>query len=287
MSIYDDDADVIMKEALMGKVMTSWSDKYGVVFVTPDYRNYPQGNISDMVCDVRNALQWAHDNIKYYNGDIQNITLIGQSAGAHISACMLLESLCPKKQNTNYNFQIKTFIGISGNYNILESLHNFEKKGLPSSIVNAIMNNDMKYYSPSIQLQQMIHHSWNDGKMCANYINNLPPIYLFHGKADKTVPWTSTQEFYILLTTLYDNSNVKKRHIVKYFNTKSHTDVIIEDPIGGSNSVYDDIDDDLTYDILNIIYDSNTKVLKSYCSYKQQSLMPLCFIQLARKINPF
>merc|ERR1712110_1019309 len=77
--------------SLMGKIMSSWSDKYGVVFVTPDYRNYPQGNISDMVHDVKNALQWVYDNIQYYNGDNQNIILIGQSAGAHISACMLME----------------------------------------------------------------------------------------------------------------------------------------------------------------------------------------------------
>mmetsp|Transcript_16111 Transcript_16111/g.24717 ORF Transcript_16111/g.24717 Transcript_16111/m.24717 type:complete len:402 (+) Transcript_16111:3-1208(+) len=62
----------------------------GVVFVAPDYRNFPQGTISDMVMDATNAIQWTRDNIHTFGGDKNNIYVVSQSAGAHIGAMMML-----------------------------------------------------------------------------------------------------------------------------------------------------------------------------------------------------
>ena len=62
----------------------------GVIFVAPDYRNFPQGTITDMVTDATNAIQWTQDNIHKYGGDKDNIYIISQSAGAHIGALMML-----------------------------------------------------------------------------------------------------------------------------------------------------------------------------------------------------
>lgn len=75
--------------ALMGKFLANC----GVVFVTPDYRNFPQGMVPDMLEDASLAMQWVFTNIEHFGGDPDNVTLMGQSAGAHIAACMLIVSV--------------------------------------------------------------------------------------------------------------------------------------------------------------------------------------------------
>ena len=72
--------------AFMGMLMA----QLGVVFVAPDYRNFPQGNINDMAIDATNAIQWIQNNIHKYGGDKNNMYVISQSAGAHIGALMML-----------------------------------------------------------------------------------------------------------------------------------------------------------------------------------------------------
>lgn len=62
----------------------------GVIVVVPDYRNFPQGTCDDMMVDINLAVVWTKENAQRIGGDPQNIVLAGQSAGAHISLCMLL-----------------------------------------------------------------------------------------------------------------------------------------------------------------------------------------------------
>ena len=62
------------------------------VVVSVDYRNFPQGNIEDMVVDVEQALRWIWDNIGEYGGDRDKMFLAGQSAGAHITSIVLLRN---------------------------------------------------------------------------------------------------------------------------------------------------------------------------------------------------
>eukprot|EP01084_Bolivina_argentea_P124003 219741_1 len=72
--------------AFMGMLLA----QLGVIFVSPDYRNFPQGTISDMVTDATTAIQWTYDNIHKYGGDKNNIYVTSQSAGAHIGALTML-----------------------------------------------------------------------------------------------------------------------------------------------------------------------------------------------------
>jgi prenylcysteine alpha-carboxyl methylesterase len=50
--------------ALMGRVLSS----YGILVVTPDYRNFPQGLLPDMIQDANVALEWVFDNIHLFGG---------------------------------------------------------------------------------------------------------------------------------------------------------------------------------------------------------------------------
>eukprot|EP01041_Mallomonas_annulata_P007750 gene7750-15854_t len=65
--------------------------RMGLVVVVPDYRNFPQGDIEDMCDDLRQALLWVIVNADCIGGDPNKIVLAGQSAGAHICMCTLLD----------------------------------------------------------------------------------------------------------------------------------------------------------------------------------------------------
>ena len=161
---------------------------YGYIVVLPDYRNYPQGNISDMVCDIRQSLEWVVGNIEKYGGDGNNIIFGGQSAGGHISLSVLVE-LYKESQSVpisgyyspkhNYNSnknknesseviteevsshsrellsRIKLYIGISAPYNITETCFHLHNRGLDYSIIKWIFNNDLAKYSASVELARL------------------------------------------------------------------------------------------------------------------------------------
>lgn len=61
----------------------------GAMVCCIDYRNFPQGTILDMLHDCDTALQWVSENIESYGGNSDDIFIVGQSAGAHISSLCL------------------------------------------------------------------------------------------------------------------------------------------------------------------------------------------------------
>ena len=80
--------------ALIGRTLSSM----GVLTIVPDYRNFPQGDIEDMISDVKAAVKWSSNNVIKYGGDPEKIVLAGQSAGTDV-----------EKYN-DYFFRCKNFI---------------------------------------------------------------------------------------------------------------------------------------------------------------------------------
>ena len=62
----------------------------GVLLVAVDYRNFPCAQMPDMIDDVCKGVAWVLANIKTYGGDPDNVILMGQSAGAHLTAMALI-----------------------------------------------------------------------------------------------------------------------------------------------------------------------------------------------------
>uniref|UniRef100_A0A804Q7S2 protein-S-isoprenylcysteine alpha-carbonyl methylesterase n=1 Tax=Zea mays TaxID=4577 RepID=A0A804Q7S2_MAIZE len=99
--------------ALLGRQLA----ERGIIVACIDYRNFPQGTISDMVSDASEAISFICNNVVSFGGDPNKIYLMGQSAGAHIAACALLEQAIKesKGENTYWNVaQIKAYFGLSG-----------------------------------------------------------------------------------------------------------------------------------------------------------------------------
>lgn len=78
--------------ALIGRGLSS----LGVLTIVPDYRNFPQGDVEDMVTDVIAAVSWTSKNAHLYGGDPQKIILAGQSAGIFYSRL--------RNETTNHKF---------------------------------------------------------------------------------------------------------------------------------------------------------------------------------------
>ncbi|POM65614.1 Carbohydrate esterase [Phytophthora palmivora] len=248
--------------ALMGRVLAS----LGVVVVMPDYRNFPQGVVPDMVEDVTRAMQWVFDNIHLFGGDRENVHLIGQSAGAHLAMCTLLEqvekmrnaaatcatspssslggmgntsdcesveSVSPLAQPITWNLrQIRSYIGISGPYNMEASIATFHRHGFDRAVVERIMAHRLAYYSPSLRLLAL---SELPSRTRQVLLEDFPPCFLFHGTADKTVSYRSSEQ----LTAALQSCSIPVS--TRFFEGKTHTDPIIEDPIIGDDFLLDDV----------------------------------------------
>lgn len=64
----------------------------GVLCAAIDYRNWPQATIPEMVDDVELALRWVHRHAAELGGDTKGrVTIVGQSAGAHLTALLVLQ----------------------------------------------------------------------------------------------------------------------------------------------------------------------------------------------------
>ncbi len=194
--------------------------KNGIVMVSLDYRNFPQGTLNDMMQDTRNGIQWTIDNIINFGGDPNNITLVGQSAGGHITSMLLLSELSTKPNDAPIGDFIRRYIGVSAPYDIVSLAPRFNRRGLYTQMFNSIMDNDLFGSSP-IQALSFLSRS---------AIQRLPPICIFHGSADETVPFHQSLAYAKRLKEIGH-----KQVDVEIWPDVSHSHPIVEGPLGGEH----------------------------------------------------
>uniref|UniRef100_M1CCN4 protein-S-isoprenylcysteine alpha-carbonyl methylesterase n=1 Tax=Solanum tuberosum TaxID=4113 RepID=M1CCN4_SOLTU len=121
-----------------GSLLGQQLSERDIIVACIDYRNFPQGTISDMVKDASQGISFVCNKIAEYGGDPNRIYLMGQSAGAHIATCALLEQAIKEtgaEPRASWSTtQIKTYFGLSGGYNILKLVDHFHSRGLYRSI---------------------------------------------------------------------------------------------------------------------------------------------------------
>eukprot|EP00128_Syssomonas_multiformis_P006527 Colp12_sorted_trinity150504_noHs@28513 len=290
---------------LMGKILM----RHGIITLTPDYRNFPMGTVNEMLEDASEALKWTVENIESYGGDVNQIYLAGQSAGAHLGMMSLIEKLKQEKRGKvaddgpqpnlhDYSLaSIKGFIGISGPYDLFGLTRHLHFRGLHSSILTRIVGGKklVEHYSVTRRIRSPQFKSDLEGRQ-------FPPVVLFHGTRDKSVPFSSSEE---LATEL-------KKHGIsvstKYYPGKTHTDPIIEDLM-----YVEYVKDDLMTDIIDVVKGRRkigSEILQHSAFRRRPSLMeerditarrpsiidgnngeptmvPVFLIKIARRVNPF
>ncbi|KAI3677403.1 hypothetical protein L2E82_51686 [Cichorium intybus] len=244
-----------------------------IIVTCLDYRNFPQGTISDMVEDVSRGISFICNNIGNYGGDPNRIYLMGQSAGAHISSCVLLKQAIKesKGETTSWSVsQIKAYFGLSGGYNLTNLVDHFDRRGLYRSIFLSIMEGDeqesLQQFSPEILIED---------PSAKNAVSLLPHIVLFHGTEDFSIPPDAS------ITYVDALKRVGARAELILYEGKTHTDLFIQDALrGGKEELFDYIVDYLhAGDVEALANDAMAPPRKRLC--------PEPLLKLAGLVSPF
>jgi len=260
--------------ALMGMTYSA----AGYIFVSPDYRNFPQAFVHGMVDDVDLALEWCINNVEKYGGDKDNIVLMGQSAGAQLSAMSMLRALCRKngletvKSKPQIDWKIDSirgFVGISGPYNLVRLGPRLASRGLSTSVIGALFEGKEELYSPTLVVEKMAEEN-GDPLVCPI------EIMLAHGTSDVTCPHDQSVEFSKALNFALE-ANVR----LELMSGLSHTDPIIELPMKAL--------DPLMEKILLFLetFVRITPIKDPFSEEYSSPMLPIFLIDLAAAINPF
>lgn len=253
--------------ALLGRRLS----ERGIMVACIDYRNFPQGTISDMVQDASQGISFVCNNIASYGGDPERIYLMGQSAGAHIAACALVDQAIKEhrgEKNTWRLSQIKAYFGLSGGYNIPNLVDHFHERGLYRSIFLSIMEGEesLPRFSPEVMVQD---------PSVTGAVHLLPQIILFHGTGDYSIPSSASESFANTLQSV--GAQVK----LILYEGKTHTDLFLQDPLRGGK-------DELLESIVKAIYAGDPEALaRDVVSPPARRLVPEWQLKLAHQISPF
>lgn len=214
----------------------------GVVVVTVDYRNFPAVQLADMMEDVERGVLWAMENAGIYGGDVGRVALIGQSAGAHLAAQLVVERCVEEAQRADAGASsadgsakvsrpwspasLVAFVGVSGVYD-LEALeaHLLGRRIVPF-VRRICPGGDLMRWSPVHFLREearLLHSSAVHSRM--------PPIHLFHGDADNSAPVDSVRAF---AQALRGAGARNVRTIIK--PGLRHSEPVVEHPIRGEDT---------------------------------------------------
>lgn len=178
-----------------------------------------------------------------YGGDPSRLVIVGQSAGAHIGACLMLrksqlgaptENQHVESNSSWHAVDVCGFIAVSGPYDLEAMREILHRHGLDRSIVSAMFCNDPVKYSPTVMVRDLDNgHGMTRKRVQANF----PPTCIIHGEIDKTVPYKQSLEFFEALLRL----GVEQPLEFKLYPSWSHTDPILEAPFAGNHLFHKDV----------------------------------------------
>jgi fermentation-respiration switch protein FrsA (DUF1100 family) len=268
--------------ALLARVLTN----VGVTVILPDYRNYPWGVVPEAVQDIQLALRYVSTTFEQ-----RPIVAVGQSAGSHLLVTIILQhalSLSCQENNTemddcdnnnrnemsttittNWLRNVRGVIALSGPLDLDAMGNTFRKCGMDEDFVDRIFGGQRDDYDPMLLLDRLA-----GTQDSARRHQALPPLRIYHGTADTTVPVQVARDFVEKYPAHLDQ--------VKYYENWSHTDPILEGIADADHRFHLDVLDaiQLWTNAPNLQWPNhNDPILKR--------LAPHCLVQLARFFMPF
>ncbi|PSR88230.1 Isoprenylcysteine alpha-carbonyl methylesterase [Actinidia chinensis var. chinensis] len=255
-----------------GSLLGQQLSERGIIVACIDYRNFPQGTMSDMVKDASQGISFVCNHIAEYGGDPDRIFLMGQSAGAHIAVCALLEQAIKEAgegESPSWSLsQIKAYFGLSGGYNLFNLVDHFHNRGLYRSIFLSIMEGEqsLRRFSPEVMIQD---------PNIRNAVSLLPPVILFHGTGDYSIPSDASKNFADTLQRV----GLKAESIM--YEGRTHMDIFLQDPMRGGK-------DQMFEDLVAYIHAGDSEALaKDAVAPPRKRLVPEFMLKLARSVSPF
>jgi arylformamidase len=170
--------------------------KKKIVTVIPNYTLSPNGNYDTMAKEVGAAIQWTSDNIEKYNGNPDQIFLMGHSAGGHLIALV--------GTNPKYLENTDMIKGIILNDAAGLDMYSYLQKHPPT-----------KYHNYDVTWTEN-EDNWKDASPIYSLSEKVPPFLMFTGI--KTYPSIISQNkaFVQKLKTFQPNMKINflnKKHV--------------------------------------------------------------------------
>lgn len=289
--------------ALLARAVTA----AGIVVVIPDMRNYPMVYVPDMVEDVDLAINWTFENIAQYGGDPTNIVVVGQSAGGHVACMAIFRNIQRKisrenavaaakelpgteregeikrileddeKLNEGWSVSnLKGFAAISSPLSLGSPIlaQSFRRQGFDDDMVHRMFGFEKDIYDPYLVLQNFPSVEEKE-----KFLKELPPIVIYQGTEDKTVPLEVAETFYReLRQVILDENSVS---FVPYVGW-SHTDPILEGPMDADHRLHKDL-----FENVNKWTTSPNLTWPNDDPSVNGRLCPHFMVKLSRIMNPF
>lgn len=284
--------------ALLARALTA----AGIVVVIPDMRNYPLVYIPDMVDDVDLAIDWTIKNVAQYGGDPSNIIVVGQSAGGHIACMAIFRKIQAKierenaiaaakelpepemerelqriSENEKLDEQgwtasdLRGFSAISSPLSLGAVItQSFRRLGFDDDLVHHMFGFEKDSYDPFLALEKLRSEAEKE-----QFRKELPPVSIYQGTEDKTVPYEVSEAFYQELRRVTLDVS-----FVPYIGW-SHTDPILEGPMDADHRLHKDLFDDVNKwsTSPDLTWPSDSRVNGRLC--------PHFMVKLGRVFNPF
>jgi len=114
-------------KAEVDKKPQAFVDK-GYVFVSVNYRLFPDATIKQMGEDVAKAIRWTHDHAKDYGGDPNSLIVTGHSAGAQLAALVCTDDRFLKAEKLSLTI-VKGCIPVDGDtYDVPMQIETVEQR---------------------------------------------------------------------------------------------------------------------------------------------------------------
>lgn len=260
--------------ALLGRDLM----EQGCVVASLDYRNFPQGTVGDMLEDVRTGIKYVIEHCVEWGGDPTRISIVGQSAGAHLGALALTRQaeweatrqpgVSPWPLSAVYSF-----VGISGVYTPEDKalIEHMNEKGLYKEVFWSIMEAGLtgsrgdEALARASPVQAVKGAAFRRSGAAAL----LPPIHLVHGDADVSALPSQSTAFAAALREAGATVACER-----YYPGKTHTSPFIEDPISGG-------EDALLRDVVRAVHGADFELPA------RPALLPRVLVRIAELSIPF
>ncbi len=152
----------------------------GMVAITADYRvaSRHQVKVAACVADAKSAVRWLRQHAARLGLDPQRIAAGGGSAGGHLAAAIATVPGFDEPGEDTRVSPIPNALVLFNPALVLAPLPALDLQGFETRVTEERMGADPRRLSPAHNVRR-----------------GTPPAIIFHGKADKTVPYSTAEAF--------------------------------------------------------------------------------------------
>ncbi len=156
-------------------ICSAFCNKVPAIVVSVDYRLSPENKCPKAIEDGYDALLWVKNNIEKYNGNLNHIGVVGESAGANIAA--IITQISRDKKGPNISFQL-LICPVTDLSNFNTDSYNKFGNGIWLSKQN------MEYYADQYLRNREQAADQYISPLLTQNLKNLPPAHIITAEFD-------------------------------------------------------------------------------------------------------